>query len=283
MVARSASSSVVRATSCPNALGLIELPPILDPVLHYCAVVRAADVAPVRSPWFTGDEWRNGVDLAVERTRSLQGRLLDAWGNVVRGAPIHLYGTDRSTSTDADGRFHLEGVAPRGRLAVDRDRGRRAGTVFGAEAAVEWRLPAASHGVVLPRASIGRERRRELAAELFRSVWTRAMAQGSDRDRLDAWQGLAAVDPAGTAQLLRDGNVPAKFRDSVIRALALAIAAEDPDETIALLAEIPSSRLVAYTLARSPNRLRSNLRWRGTSSPRRGRGLGRWRRRRTGC
>lgn len=190
-------------------------------------------------------------------TRALSGRVLDTKGNPIVGATVFQSGDapERTeTTTNADGRFSLPGVAQASTFVFARAKGFRfAGHAVPAGATEltfkltrEDERPAETMRSLAPAATP--EQESAAAHRLIDAYATKSLEKGDTNDKVRVLEVLARVDPARTLELTEGNTLTEPFLKAMIRQrVAAAMVESAPDEATAIAESIddPAGRTLA--------------------------------------
>ncbi len=195
------------------------------------------------------------------KTRTLAGRVIDAKGNPVAGATIFQSGdapTRTETSSGAEGRFSLPGVAEASTFVFARANGFRfAGRTI--EAGVtdltltltrESERPAKTMRSLVPPGTP--EQENAVVHRLIDAYATKALEKGDTNDKVQVLEVLARVDPARTLELTEGKTLTEPFLKAMFRLrVAAALLESAPDEALAVAESIddPAARAMALLKA----------------------------------
>ena len=211
----------------------------------YRVVVRAPGTEPILSDWITiGDKPRVLLPMIQRPLRTISGRAVDRQGKPVAGVEVFQSGDGperTSTTTDADGRFTLEGFRQGPVFLFVRGEGFR---FFGrlirpGENGITVELTRTSERParemkMLPD-PIPLEESRALARRLMEPYWEAAVKQKNQLAQNRALRSLAAADPAGVLQKLDAPEFAhARMKSVIQRQVAETLAWTDPTEAEAV-------------------------------------------------
>ncbi len=204
--------------------------------------VVSSDVLPATSELLTAPP------LRLRQRRRLVGLVHDRRGEPVAGARVFVPSGSPATTTDAQGRFLLEGILPdRTYLLVDGE-----GFRFQGFPAVPARQPE-ERKLILLRASeppdrimapqpalISVEEARALARRVLEPQLQTVLAKGDDNSRWDCLRLLSRIDPARTLELVETQRFQDPSLDASLRfRIAVELLAADPVEAESVIAAIP--------------------------------------------
>ncbi len=256
-----ASPSLIRFDSGPvrtDADGSFLTPAQLLTGSSYRIIIRPEAGPLVTSDWLKASSDRSTFPpLRLKQHRKLQGLVQDRQGKPVAGARVFLPSGEPSTTTDAQGRYLVEGVLPDKTFLLVKADGFR----FQGWPGIPAREPRAAK-LVLVRTSeppdrimvpqpapISPEESRALARRLLEPSLQAALAKGDDRSRWDCLRIASRLDPARVLELLEDHPMQNPGIESSIRKMvATEILATDPlaAESIVKAIPNPKSREWAY-------------------------------------
>jgi hypothetical protein len=195
--------------------------------------------------------------IRLQQHRKVIGVVNDRQGKPVAGARVSFPSGDPSTTTDAQGRFLLEGTLPEKTFLIVRAEGFR----FQGWPAIPAREPA-ERKLVLARTSeppgstmapqpalISSEESRDLARQLFEPVLEAALADGSDTPKARWLRVATKIDPGRVLELLEKHPFRDPGTDAAIRSMvALERLTADPTEAESIVNAIAdrSRRAWAY-------------------------------------
>ena len=204
-----------RAEVVPDSSGRFEVPALPVGNLHINVQVPENSKLKFTSVRNKSIEARRLTEVTITeqkaaKTRTLAGRVVDTKGNPVAGATVFQFKdapARTETTSDAEGRFSLSGVAEASTFVFARAKGFRfAGR--GAKAGVtemtltltrEGERPAETMHTLAPSATP----EQELAAahRLIDAYATNALEKGNTSDKVQVLEVLARIDPARTLEL----------------------------------------------------------------------------------
>lgn len=231
-----------------NDTGWFRTPPILDPDGEYAALAEADGFEPARTGWTPGKS-RTFPELvlrprAEQGFAAVEGSAADRAGRPVAGAAVWIAsdpGQEIRATTDALGRFRLEGVPPtRAFLFVEADGFRFSGRAIdpgaGSVAVALTRSderPTATMTTLPP--PLAGDEMRALARRVFRSPAERILKEGRPGFRSLMLMSLARIDPAWTLEII-ENDVAVVAVDGPIRLeCARALWERDRDGAIAVV------------------------------------------------
>jgi hypothetical protein len=191
------------------------------------------------------------------KTRTLAGRIVDVKGAAIAGATVFQSGdapARTETTSDAEGRFALSGVAKASTFVFARAKGFRFGGrgVKASESDVtitltrEGEPPAVKMATMAPAATP--EQERAAAHRLIDGFATRVLEKGDMNAKVKLLEVLARVDPARTLELTEGKTLTVPFLRGMIRMrVATALIGTAPDEAVAVAESIgdPAGRTLA--------------------------------------
>lgn len=193
-----------------------------------------------RSAWFSGADLERGVDIGLEGTLRLRGRLVDAEGKPLVGVAVRTRDGGSKAITDERGEYLLESVSPRGELVVAcAAKGiRHVRWAEPGEVATDWRIDAThgSESPLAPAPPLDREHELDLARALLSESLAEAETSGDDgrlRSALLAWSRVDLVDALARLESASFGS--GAVRDSTRLGIATWLAAYSPTESLAML------------------------------------------------
>jgi protocatechuate 3,4-dioxygenase beta subunit len=219
----------------------------------YRIIVRPEGDPPVESRSLTASAERTDappLGLRHQQRRALVGLVRDRQGRPVAGARVFLPSGEPSTTTDARGRYRLEGILPDRTYLLVQAEGFRLQGWPGIPAGqpeeqtlalVRTSEPRDRTMAALP-APISRDEARALARRVLEPYLRVALEKGDDRSRWDAIRMLSQVDPTRALELLEKQHVQSPgFDDAGLRyRIAAELLATDPVEAESIVAAIAS-------------------------------------------
>ena len=255
-----------RTEAVPDASGRFEVPELSVGDLY--VTVRAPENSTLKfiTPRNKSIEAGRLTEVTITeqkppRTRTLAGRVVDAKGNPVAGATVFQSGdapARTETTSDAEGRFSLPGVAEASTFVFARAKGFRfAGRSAMAGAAEvtftltrEGERPAETMHTLAPTATP--EQESAAAHRLIDAYATKALEKGDTNDKVRVLEVLARVDPARTLELTEGKTLTEPFLKAMFRMrVAAALLESAPDEALAVAESIddPAARAMALLKA----------------------------------
>ena len=238
-----------------GADGTFSTPPKVMTGRSYRISVRTAGDPLVSSDWLLATtELTNFPALRLRRHRQLTGLVQDRRGEPIAGARVFLPSGAPATTTDARGRFLLDGVLPdRTYLLVQAKGFRLQGwPAVPARQAEERKLIVVrtdepADRTLLPQpAAISLEESRAMARRLLESFLQTTLEKGDDIARLNALGLLNRIDPARALELLEAHPFQNPGFDAVLRfRIAAALSGTDPVEAESIVAAIANPALRA--------------------------------------
>ena len=211
-----------------GADGSFQTPSNLLKSTPYRMAVREPGKEPIFSDWITIQEKSHTLPQWVQRTlRTIRGRVADRQGKAVAGARVFQSGDgpDRTeTTTDADGRFSLNGFRQGPVFVFVRSAGFRfhgqmikaTDTDVTAELTREEERPAREMKTLPDQLSV--DESRALARRLLEPCWKPVVEKGDDPTKYRFLEALLPADPAGVLQKLES----VKFKAPASRLLPFA-------------------------------------------------------------
>lgn len=195
------------------------------------------------------------------KTRTLAGRVVDAEGTAVAGATVFQSGdapARTETTSDAEGRFTLLGVAEAPTFVFARARGFRfAGRgVKASDSEITISLardgepPAVKMDTLAPAAT--REQESAAAHRLIDAYAAKVLEKGDTGDKVQVLEVLARLDPGRTLELTEGKTLTEPYLKGMIRMrVATALVDTAPDEAMAVAESIddPTGRTIALLKA----------------------------------
>jgi RNA polymerase sigma factor (sigma-70 family) len=239
--------------------GKFQTPRQLEPDGFYRVVIRADGFLSESSDWLPVGDARPLAfpDLVLQRSRALQGRVLDRDGKPVAGVRLlYVDGRNRLTAmTDAEGRYRLEGVREAaGFLFAQKDGFRFYGQDSDPKVdrvdvvLARTTEPVARAMKTLP-SPLTKKERLGLAARVLEPGLKRILAGGDDEKRLRPLEVLARIDPGRVLEQLDKKAIKnAWIQDYLRRAVAQALLTDSPDEarTVIDAMKDPGFRSIGY-------------------------------------
>jgi RNA polymerase sigma factor (sigma-70 family) len=224
-----------------DAAGKFQTPPQLEPDGFYRVVIGAEGFLSESSDWLPVGNARPLAfpDLVLQRSRTLQGRILDRDGKPVAGVRLlHVDDRNRQTaSSDAEGRYRLEGLREvAGFLFAEKDGFRFHGQLSDPKAdrvdMILTRSGERGSGSLKTLSSpLAKKERLALAQRVLEPGLKRVLARGDDDSRLRPLEALAAIDPSrALEQIDKKAMKNPWMQDYLRRAAARALLEESPDE-----------------------------------------------------
>jgi hypothetical protein len=255
------SPSLIRFDSGPvrtRADGSFVTPAQLLTGSSYRIFIRPDGGPLVTSDWLkaTG-ETTTFPPFRLGRQRKLQGLVHDRQGKPVAGARVFLPSGEPSTTTDARGRYLLEGVLPDKTYLLAKAEGFR----FHGWPDIPAREPRENQRILVrtseppermmaPQpAPISREESRALARRLLEPSLQAALENGDDRPKWDCLRIASRIDPGRVLELLEKHPFQnAGMESSIRKMVATELLATDPSaaESIVKSLPAPGDRLRAY-------------------------------------
>ena len=241
-----------------GADGSFRTPPQLMTGWSYQIIVRPEGDPPVRSESLTAStELTTVPTLRLRQHRKLVGLVHDRQGQPVAGARVFLPSGEPSTTTDAQGRFLLEGVLPARTYLLVQAEGFR----FQGWPGVPARQPV-ERTLTLVRTSeppdrtmaplpapISLEESRALARRVLEPYLQAALEKGDDQSRFWCLSLLSKIDPAQVLERLERHPFQNPGWEASLRStVATDLLATDPVEAESVVAAIasPGTRASAY-------------------------------------
>jgi len=224
----------------------------------YRIIIRTEGSPLVTSDWLTATtELTTFPLLRLKQHRKLRGLVHDRQGKPVAGARVFLPSGEPSTTTDAQGRFLLEGVLPDKTYLLVKAEGFR----FQGWPGIPAREPE-ERKLILVRTSeppdrtmapqpapISSEESRALARRVFEPSLQAALAKGDDNPKWNCLRIASKVDPGRVLELLEKHPFQDPSYDATIRyRVAAELLAADPMEAESIVNAIasPEVRARAY-------------------------------------
>lgn len=224
----------------------------LEPEGSYALVVTSPEIERTVTRWSSGEALVEGIDVVVPRLVARRGRLLDESGTPRTGVVLRAILPARpeiESTTDAEGRFVLPGFPPGGAFVVAMAEGLGVrGAWLEGMGSGDWTLRTDEP----PLTALPRPVSRDLELELARALASAALDAARDSARtpgpLHQLQDLAAIDPGAALDALDEGLLEESWRDAVLSKVVRTLAAQDPDEALALLStmELGLSEVLAH-------------------------------------
>ena len=226
-----------------DSLGSFKTPPLLLTGSTYRVVVRATGHSPVLSDWITLKTESNSLAPIIARpVRTILGRVVDRQGNPIPDVEIFGPAGGPFTTSDAAGRFRLEGARSgrwfllahktgfqfHGRM-VDSGATDPLELTLNRENALPERIMA-----TLPE-PISLEESRALARRLIGPYQKTATAKGDDAAKFRVLDIERWLNPAGLLEQVQNTRFDLGSSADFLRGrAALALAAADPEEAAAI-------------------------------------------------
>jgi hypothetical protein len=239
-----------------RADGTFLTPPQLLTGLSYRIIIRSEGGPLVSSDWLPATTELTTVPLLrLQRQRKLLGVVHNRQGRPIAGARVFLPAGKPSTTTDAKGRYLLEGVLPdRTYLLV-----KAAGFRFQGWPGIPAREPR-ERKLVLVRtietpdrtmaaqpAPISFEESRALARRLLEPSLQAALAKGEDRPKWDCLRIASRMDPGRVLELLENHPLQNNGMDASIRKIvATEVFATDPAKSESIVNAIVTAESRAW-------------------------------------
>lgn len=241
-----------------RADGSFLTPPRLLTGSSYRIIIRAEGSPLVTSDWLTATtDLRTIPPLRLQQHRKLLGLVQDRQGKPVAGARVFLPSGEPSTTTDAQGRYLLEGVLPDKTYLLVKAEGFR----FQGWPGIPAR-EAQERKLILVRTSeppdrtmapqpppISVEESRALARRVLEPPLQAALAKGDLRSRFACLRLASRIDPGRVLDLLELHPFAEPDADAAIRTLvAMELLTADPKEAESIVnaIAIPEHRAWAY-------------------------------------
>ena len=238
---RSTPTEVVFFDSDPprtGPQGAFQTPSTLLGGSTYRVSIRQAGFEPFVSDWVTLDGERTAIPpIRLRALRTLRGFVGDRQGQGVAGARVFLPSRGPAATTDAQGRFVLAGVdTEKTFVLVNRPGFRFQGwPVDPAAQADELSLTLARRNeepvqIIAPLPDpLPDGELKALARRLIEPYVARALAKGSDLDKLTALEALVEIDPGRVLELSNRGEIRTPRWAARLRlVIALEMAERDP-------------------------------------------------------
>jgi hypothetical protein len=224
----------------------------------YRIIIRPEDDPPVSSEWLTAaTELTTVPPLRLRQHRKLAGLVLDRQGQPVAGAHVSLPSGEAATTTDAQGRFLLEGALPdKTYTLVQAD-----GFQLQGWPAIPARQPQ-ERKLTLLRTSqppdrtmallpppIPTEESRALALRVLEPYLQAALENGDDTSKRECLRVLSKIDPGRVLDLLEKQPFQRPGLDATIRIdVATELLATNPAQAESIVAamETPQDRRSGY-------------------------------------
>lgn len=270
MFTRSAAGGAIisgaRAEAVPDSSGRFEVPELPVGELFMNVAVSDNSTRKFNIPRNLSIEAGRITEVTItEKTppkaRTVGGRVVDAKGKPVASAAVFQSGdaTARTeTTSDAEGRFSLPGVAEASTFVFARATGFRFGgrAIKAGESDVtitltrEGERPAVSMGTLAPAATL--EQESAAAHRLIDTQVTKVLEKGDMSDKVRLLEVLARIDPARTLELTEGKTITEPFLKAMLRhRVASALLESAPDEALAVAESIedPSARTLTLLKA----------------------------------
>jgi hypothetical protein len=241
-----------------RADGSFQTPPQLLTGSSYRIIIRADGSPLVTSDWVTATtELTIFPPLRLQQHRKLLGLVHDRQGQPVAGARVFLPSGEPSTTTDARGRYLLEGVLPDKTYLLVKAEGFRFQGWPGIPARepqerklilVRTSEPPDRNMVPLP-APISVEESRAMARRVLEPPLQAALAKGDLRSKFACLRIASRIDPGRVLDLLEQHPLGEPIADAAVRTLvAMELLTADPKEAESIVNAIarPDLRAWAY-------------------------------------
>lgn len=246
-----------------DSAGRFQTAPCLSPGGEYAVLFTAPGCLPARTPWARPSEAGDLVlpETRMRRLRTIAGRIVDAEDQPVAGARVFQSGdgVERTeTTSDADGRFTLAGVAEGTAIVFVEQAGFHFyGQPVTDDADIELSLrpiSAAAAPLSGAPAALSREEELQLARAAYRPLLDRTFSGKGSSDQsgvLWHWARIDPIDALGYIDRAKLPNADAEeydifrlwvakrlVRDSLEEALAVAESIHDPDRRVRALVDM---------------------------------------------
>jgi hypothetical protein len=241
-----------------QADGSFLTPPQLLTGSTYRVIIRPEGRPMISSDWSAATaELTTVPPFRLKQHRKLLGFVHDRQGKPVAGARVFLPSGEPSTTTDAEGRYLLEGTLPDKTYLLVKAEGFR----LQGWPSIPARVPQ-ERKLILVRTSeppdrtmatqpapISFEESRALARRLLETYLQAALAKGEDNPKWSCLRLLTKIDPARVLELLEKHPLQNASADASIRNMvATELLGADPQESEAVVSAIasPELRALAY-------------------------------------
>lgn len=225
----------------------------------YCLSVRAEGMPSVETEWIDFGKTAAIPDIVLHRPmlRAISGRVVDRQGRPLAGVTVFQNASGpkpTEATTDADGKFRLEGVVDPTAFLFARKAGFRfCGRVVEGSSDAEFVLtrvgePSSRTLHALPL-ELGRAERLAIAKRVLEPVVKQAMAAKTSDAIIELLMVLARIEPARALQMIEQKPAKDPMAQDVIRAaVAVALFRESPDEARAVVETMsdPYCRCMTY-------------------------------------
>jgi hypothetical protein len=246
------SPSLIRFDSGPvrtRADGSFVTPAQLLTGSSYRIFIRPDGGPLVTSDWLKAtSETTTIAPVRLGRQRKLRGLVHDRQGKPVAGARVFLPSGEPSTTTDAQGRYLLEGVLPDKTYLLVKAEGFR----FHGWPDIPAREPRENKRILVrtseppdrmitPQpAPISREESRALARRLLEPSLQAALEKGDDRPKWDCLRIVSRIDPGRVLELLEKHPFQnAGMESSIRKMVATELLATDPSAAESIVKALP--------------------------------------------
>jgi hypothetical protein len=216
----------------------------------YRIVIRPDGSPPVTSDWLKAtSELTTFPPFRLKQQRQMRGLVHDRKGEPVAGARVFLPSVEASTTTDAQGRYILEGVLPdKTYLLVKADGFRFQGwpDIPAREPREKKRIlvrTSESTDRMMSRqpAPISRDESRALARRLLEPSLRAALEKGDDRAKWDCLRIASRMDPGRVLELLEKHPMQnAGMESSIRKMVATELLATDPSAAESIVKGLPN-------------------------------------------